>query len=477
VSARGKDFSPEVGSYRDPSGQVFLQGDRVLRTVTRLGKEQYEHIRDSGILSTPTFADRIISSRECPGDDSLWAVAGADCTYLLEHPRVPVISYPYEWCFSALKDAALFHLQMQRDLLAQNVMLSDASAYNVQFNGAKPIFIDRLSLRAYQEGEYWIAHRQFCEQFLNPLLLHAQAHVEPNSWYRGNLEGIPTEAVASLLPQRSRLSFAMQANVFLPAAFQSRARRRNASATAAAPSRKLSKAALDGMFSQLSRLIAGLALRVDRTTTWQGYGEEPGYAADDRQAKQRFVAEFVTSRAPRLLIDLGCNTGEYSELALMHGAQAIVAIDGDHGAADAAYRRTKEKSLAINTLFVDLANESPAQGWQQSERQGLTGRFKADAVLALALVHHLALGRNIPIERVVDWIMTQAEQGVIEIPAPDDPQVKRLTAFKTSVLAGYSQAAFVDAIARRGAIVKQHTLTGSGRLLVWFGPSTNASRA
>jgi ribosomal protein L11 methylase PrmA len=458
----------DTGSFRDPSGHVFLHEGRVLRTVEKLGQVAYEHVRDLGILTELQSQGRIVDCRELAPNNPVYRKFSERPAYILEHPKLDAITYPYEWTFSALKDAALFHLQLQRELLTRDVALSDASAYNVQFIGSKPVFIDILSLRGYQDGEYWLAHRQFCEQFLNPLLLHAYGGAEPNAWYRGSLEGISTEALAPLLPNRSRLSLAMMANVFLPATLQARARRQVTNESFSVPARKLPKTAFAGLLQQLTGLIASLKVPAAHQTTWQGYGEDPGYQDADRSAKRQFVEEFIRATEPKLLLDLGCNTGEYSELALASGAHSVVGIDSDHGAADAAYNRAKSRQLAMNTLFVDLANESPSQGWRQAERRGFFDRFNADAILALALVHHLALGRNIPIDRVVDWIMGQAPQGIIEFPLPDDPQVKKLSRFKGQLLPGYTLAAFIDAVGRRGRIVRQSALSGSGRTLLWY---------
>jgi ribosomal protein L11 methylase PrmA len=455
-----------VGSFRDPAGYIILDEGRVLRCVREAGRKNYETLRNSDLLKDLQDRGILTPSVELDGAAIQKNLNLTDCAYLLEHPSIKSISYPYEWSFTALKTAALFHLDLHIELLDKDFSLSDASAYNVQFIGSKPQFIDLLSLRPYVDGEYWIAHRQFCEQFLNPLLLHARAGIDPAAWYRGNLEGIPTEATAAVMPFNSHFSLAMQSHVFLPARFQRKARMVESSQ--ALPRRKLPKIAFISMLKQLRSLITSLSIKGSNVTVWQNYGEEPGYQDADKTAKQEFVAEFVSKQTPNLLIDLGCNTGEYSELSLRHGAKSVIAVDSDHGAADAAFCRARDGKLALNTLYIDLANESPSQGWQQAERQGFSGRYKADAVLALALVHHLTLGRNIPLDSVLKWIISLAPNGIIEFPLPDDPQVKKLTLFKNDLLAGYTPEQFVAGVERNARVVRQVKLPVSGRSLLWY---------
>jgi ribosomal protein L11 methylase PrmA len=188
----------DSASYRDPSGHVFVGNGRVFRTVSNTAASNYEFIREHGDLAGLVEAGKLIGWKEITPD----AIGFSDpnLAYLVEHPRIPLISYPYEWPFAALKAAALFHLELQIDLLDKHIVLADATAYNVQFLGPKPIFIDLLSLKPYRDGEYWIGHRQFSETFLNPLLLMKECGVSYNAWYRGSLEGITTEELARLLP-------------------------------------------------------------------------------------------------------------------------------------------------------------------------------------------------------------------------------------------------------------------------------------
>ena len=208
------------GSFRDPGSRVFSSGDRILRAIFDTSAADYEAFRDSGLLSRLVDQRKLVASQEVrTAPEGL-----PDATpYVLEHPRLPFVSYPYEWAFSLHRSAALLHLDLQLEALEAGFTLSDASAYNVQFQGTRPVFIDHLSLRPYQDGELWLGHRQFCMQFLNPLLMWSRLGIAPNSWFRGNLEGIPPEDLSRLLSWKDSLSFTVLSHVTGQAVVQRRA--------------------------------------------------------------------------------------------------------------------------------------------------------------------------------------------------------------------------------------------------------------
>ena len=456
--------SAESGSFRDRRGRIHYLDDRVLRTVMPVAVEDYEYVRSTG------FVDRLIESgqlvAETKVDRSLLGNGGAAASLVLEHPRLPYISYPYEWSFSALKAAALLHLDIQLAALECDIALTDASAYNVQFIGPKPVFIDSLSFRRYTDGEFWAGHRQFCEQFVNPLLLRAVAGVPHNAWFRGSLEGITADELSKLLPWRSRLSWNILTNVIMQAKLQ-----RSASSDAAArnvQSRRLPKIGFEQMLRSLRGWIARLTPRDDTNTVWQDYAADNSYSDPEAARKRQFIAAFVSAVSPGVLLDLGCNTGDYSLLALEDGADLAVGFDFDQGALELAYSRARDQSLNFLPLFLDAANPSPNQGWQQAERQGLSARARGDAVLALALVHHMAIARNLPLDQVVGWITAMAPAGVIEFVPKADAMVQRLLSLREDLFDDYEQATFERLLQEHASIVRSEKVSDSGRMLYWF---------
>ncbi|NIQ16595.1 MAG: class I SAM-dependent methyltransferase, partial [Candidatus Dadabacteria bacterium] len=211
-------------SYRDPSGNVYNADDRIIRTVTGHAKSEYEYIRNNKTLKKLQQKNWIIEANEIDINqfiDNFPDNINKNLFYIIEHPKIPFISYPYEWSFSLLKAAALRHLEIQQELLGDEIVLSDASAYNIQFiNGINPIFIDYLSFVPYREGDFWFGHKQFCEQFLNPLLLRSYLGISHNSWYRGNIEGISIKDIRKILPFYRKLSFRVLTNIVLPDKYQ-----------------------------------------------------------------------------------------------------------------------------------------------------------------------------------------------------------------------------------------------------------------
>jgi ribosomal protein L11 methylase PrmA len=455
---------PDAGSYRDPSGRVFVCDDRVLRTVAPHAAADFEFVRSTGMLQSLVAEGSAIAEQQVEPSELPRGFANA--RYVLQHPKLPFISYPYEWCFTALKRAALLHLDIQIRCLEQNVTLSDASAYNIQFLGPKPIFIDSLSFRRYHEGEFWIGHKQFCEQFVNPLLLRALLGVPHNAWYRGGLEGIPTAELNRLLPLRHKLSWNVLTNVVMQASFQRSATgRRDAEIPDGA---RFPRTAMQRMLERLRKWISALRPADRGKTVWGNYAHQTSYAAEETNRKRAFVAEFAASVRPRMIWDIGCNTGDYAKAALEAGAGSAVGFDFDQGALDAAFVRAESEGLSFLPLFLDLANPTPSQGWGERERRGLADRASADAVLALALVHHLAIGRNLPLEEVVAWLVGLAPHGVIEFVPKSDPMVARLLQLREDIFEDYSEETFAKHLQARARIVQVVDVSATERRLFWF---------
>lgn len=447
---------PDPASYRDPAGFVFSRDDQIFRAITASGAEHWRFIRDSGLLPRLVGAGLLLDAEEvAPGAED------AGLVHVLRQPRLDFVSHPYEWPFAALRQAALLHLDLHLACLDNGATLIDGSAYNVQFRGSQPVFIDLLSLREYRDGDYWPGHRQFCEQFLNPLLLRAACGVSPAAWYRGALEGIPGEAVARLLPIRWRFNPGVLQHVILPNLLSGRRMTR-----AAAP--PLPKAGLVALLRGLRRTIAALKAK-PTGSRWADYAGNNVYGAEDGRRKLGFVAEAVRQVQPRQLWDLGCNTGDAAVTALEAGAGLVIGFDSDADAIDAAFARAFAERRAFLPLMMDMANPSPDSGWRQRERAGLEARRSADMVVALAFLHHLVIGRNIPLPQAVGWLLDLAPAGVLEFVPMTDPMVESMLGWRDrSQFAAWTIDEVLRLLGERAEVLRAEVLPGCGRHLVFY---------
>ena len=452
----------DPGSFKDPAGAIYMHDGRVFRSVTSAGLATFEAVRETGLLDVLVERGMLVPYTVVAAPDAP-QIAGAEV--VLEHPRIAHISYPYEWSFSMLRAAALFHLDVQLEALDHGVMLSDATAYNIQFDGVTPAFIDHLSFRPYVDGEYWIAHRQFCEQFVCPLLLRHYRGIAHNSWYRGELHGIPLEATAALLPVKAKLSWNVLTHVVAQARLQAGGERTRAQA--AKKDRKLPRSALRNMWLGLRTWLTKMRIP-DSPTTWSDYAENTSYSDEQTRAKAEFVRDFVASEGPEVVCDLGCNTGAYAAVALAAGARRVIGYDADHGALEGAFERAQSHNLAFTPLYLDATNPPSNQGWNEEERSGFSARADAGAILALALIHHLAIANNVPLDEVVGWLVSLAPRGVLEFVPKSDPMVRELLRLREDIFIDYDEAAFVQAVERRATITARHSFADGGRLLIAF---------
>jgi ribosomal protein L11 methylase PrmA len=428
-------------------------------------KEAYEWVRDRGIFRDSQAAGFLIGTEELTeGIPEQLRYA----PYVLSHQPINYISWPYEWCFYQLRDAALLHLDFQLFLLERDAVLSDASAYNVQFIGRRPVFIDALSIRPYREREYWTGYKQFCDQFLNPLLLRSLKGVAHNAWYRGALEGIAARDLSTLLSWRNKFSYNVLTHVVLQAQLEAKALNNPVAAINKARGGKgLSRLAYRGILEQLRGWIHNLQPRGYGRTVWGDYAENNTYLPDDVVRKSNAIQSFCGRHRPGMLFDLGCNTGFYSDLSLRHGAGYVVGFDFDQRAVERAHARLEHTNTFL-PLWLDAANPSPDQGWQQAERDGFNRRARADALVALAFEHHLTIGKNVPLEQFVDWLVSLAPCGLVEFVPKGDSTVQDLLALREDIFPDYTREHFLAALGTKVRIVGCSEITESGRALIEY---------
>ena len=460
------NLARDGGSFRDPSGHVFVDEGRVYRTVNKCAVDDYLASRDSAAVAGLIEDGLLIASDEI--DVSTIGNVEPGAEFLLEHPRLPIISYPYEWPFSALKDAAIAHLDIHSTLLKDDLTLTDASAYNMQFLNGRPIFIDRLSLARYEDGSFWMGHRQFCEQFVNPLLLFSKLGVAYQPWFRGTQEGISSIDLARLIKWRHLFSPSVFTHVYLQARLQAASLSKPTDDLKTAAQKRFPKRSFEFLLTQLKSWIGKMQPFKGGYSDWGDYSDTNTYDSREASKKADFVARFCQNTKADMLWDLGCNTGEYSEVALQAGTAFVVGFDFDDRALEKAYARLSKRGKNFLALKMDAANPSPSQGWGETERKGFHERASADAIVALAFEHHIAIGKNVGLEETISWLTSLAPVGVIEFVPGDDPTVQRMLALRKNIFDDYSKQTFENRLAACSRIVTSEVISETGRTLYWY---------
>ena len=445
-----------ASSFRDPCGFLFTHDGRLYRQVNRAGAGDFRLLAQSGLLETLTAKGLLVAHRDAPLD----LARDADAVAVIEPEPIPFISHPYEWCFTQLQDAALATLRIQALALERGMVLKDASAYNVQFRGGRAVFIDTLSFTAYREGEPWVAYRQFCRHFLAPLALMARRDVRLGALLRAHIDGVPLDLAARLLPWCTRLQPALLMHIHAHAASE----RRHGHSGAAAAKVTVSRRALEGLVDGLRQAVQGLRWR-GGGTEWGDYYDHTNYSGDALDHKKALVRAFLGEAGDGMVWDLGANNGLFSRLAAEMG-RLVVAADVDPVAVERNWQECRQgRQPLMLPLVMDLTNPSPALGWAHAERASLLQRGPADTVMALALVHHLAISNNVPLPRVAEFLAAAGRHLIVEFVPKADSQVQRLLATRADVFPDYHLEGFRAAFGAAFDIVKEEPVAGTERTL------------
>jgi hypothetical protein len=449
-------------SFRDPSGFLFSRGGILYRQVNRVYATEYARLMDSGLYGKLIKAGLLIPHQEvdqAPAESE----TGVAAFKVIQPERVPLISYPYEWSFSQLKDAALATLSIQRRALKAGMSLKDASAYNIQFVRGMATLIDTLSFETYKEGQPWVAYRQFCQHFLAPLALMALKDVRLNQLLRVYIDGVPLDLASQLLPWKTRLKFGLLTHIHIHAGAQ----KRYSGEEVRSRGGSMSRQAMTGLIDSLDATVRKLDW-TPRGTEWGNYYDFTNYSDSAFEHKKQLVSEWTKRAQPALIWDLGANTGVFSRVARDSGA-FVGSFDIDPAAVEQNYRQLKEEKLdGLLPLLLDLTNPSPALGWANRERDSFGERGPADLVLALALIHHLAISNNVPLSQIAEFFAATGKWLIIEFVPKTDSQVQKLLVSREDIFPDYTRAGFEAAFRQMFSMREAVEIRDSERVLYLF---------
>ena len=454
-----EDRRRAAGSFRDPSGFVFSIEGQVHRQVNQIYRDEYDQLIQSGLYDELAGDEQLIAHTEVDPERAVTE----DVYRVIKPALIPFISYPYEWCFSQLKQAALLTLEIQFKALEFGMSLKDCSAYNLQYKNGKPIFIDTLSFERYREGQPWVAYRQFCQHFLAPLTLMSYKDVRLQQLLRVYIDGIPLDLASMLLPRRSWVNFGILSHIHLHAKSQ----KRFADKPVPLDRQTVGRTAFLGLIDNLRSAVEKLSWQAGNTE-WHNYYAISNYSPAALAQKKQLVAEMLdkVTPAPQLVWDLGANTGLFSRIAAERGLRTI-SFDMDPAAVEQNYLASVANAdTNILPLLLDLTNPSAGLGWENQERMSILERGPADVVLALALIHHLVISNNLPLEKVAGFFHRICNHSlVIEFVPKRDSQVQKLLLSRVDIFDDYNQTTFEREFSKFFVIQSKHSIADSDRTL------------
>lgn len=447
------------GSFRDPSGFMFRHEGKLFRQVNQEYSKEYDLLMNSGLYDQLTKSKTLVAHNEA----DLWLSPVPEIAYKVIEPEVvDFISYPYEWCFNQLQDAAVLTLAIARRALEFGMSLKDASAYNIQFHNGRPVFIDTLSFEKYEEGMPWVAYKQFCQHFLAPLALMAKTDIRLAQLLRVHIDGIPLDLASKLLPANTKLNLGLTTHIHIHA--QSQKRYADKEVSQEDVKARMSKNAMLGLLDNLLATVRGLNVKTIETE-WADYYQDNNYTKQSFEAKRQLVKSYIEKANPKCVWDLGGNTGEFSRVASDQGVPTVC-FDIDPGAVQQNYdlvKKNKEKFML--PLRMDLTNPSPSLGWHNAERESMQARGPVDLVMALALIHHLAISNNVPLVEVADYFADLGDYLIIEFVPKSDSQVTRLLASRLDIFPDYTLNGFRQAFEHRYTVVDETPIDACERTI------------
>ncbi|QMV18950.1 methyltransferase domain-containing protein [Granulicella sp. 5B5] len=447
-------------TFRDPAGFLSLTPDHAVRTIHGAARDSVMSFLSSPLRQRLEQRGEMVST--VIADDS-----DGD-SLKLRHPRIPVITYPWEWTQGQWMAAGELTLGLCEEALEQGWILKDATPLNILFTGTGPVLVDVLSFEKHVPGNsIWLAYGQYVRTFLLPMLMNRLQHW-PLALTLFRRDGYEPAELYDALSWPQRLSPA----AFFPITLPSWLERRSSGASAKSAVAPAKEPAL--AHHLLRRTLKGLRRRTRNAPVKQVRSEWSDYTAtlthyteQESQEKVSFVRETLETLKPARVLDIGANTGEFSALAASVGA-SVVALERDEAAAERLFQRARAQQLDILAIHADLARPTPAVGWENSESSSLLARLEGqfDLVLMLAVVHHLLLMEQIPLDAIMELLgrLTRRYLLLEWVPA-SDPMFQSLMRGRDELYGSLCEDDLVRACQGRFTLLQRQSLP-NGRVLL-----------
>lgn len=449
----------EFSSFRDPDGFIYTIDNNIYRQICSSYSETYNKFLESGLYSTLIEKNLLIRHEEV---DANLAYSSENAWKVIKVEKIPFVSYPYEWSFEQLKDAALLTLEIMKIALSYDMTLKDASAFNVMFIGSRPIFIDTLSFKTYEKNKPWDGYNQFCRHFLAPLVLMKYRDLRLLDLFKTNIDGIPLDLAVKLMPLKAKSKIGLFAHLVLHSGFQNKY-----SSSSSKKETLLSKESLILLIQNLYDTVKSLELKYkENSTEWGNYYNNTNYTNVAFEQKKQIITNFIEKCQPKVVFDIGGNRGEFSRIA-QSIERYTICFDIDPIAVNENYKIAREnKEENILPFVLDLNNPTSALGWQNKERKAWSDRGNPDLITALALIHHLAISNNLSFESIAELFSSITNKYlVIEFVPKHDSKVQILLSSRKDIFPNYTKEDFEISFSKKFRILKTEFVKDSERCL------------
>ncbi len=443
----------ELSSFRDPSGYIYYADNKVMRHINPCYFDEYNYLMNSGLYQELVDNKLLVSHKEIDNKKDYIAI---------EVEKIPYISYPYEWCFDELKDAALLTLKINKIAMKYGMILKDSSCYNVQFLNGKAIFIDTLSFMFYKDNTPWEAYGQFSRHFIAPLVLMKYVDIRMNGLLKEYIDGIPLDLCSNILGKKggfiSYIHVKLQNKSIIKHNYDGHNDIKRV---------EIKKQSILNMFDMIEKQIDKLKLKAYETE-WMNYYEVTNYEKEALLDKEKIIKDFcneITINKNDIVFDLGANDGRFSKLVYDQVGGNVISFDIDSNSIEKNYNDIKDKNISILPLLMDINNPSSGIGFANRERNSFMDRGNASLTLVLAFLHHMVISNNLSFEMVGEFLSNITNYLIIEFVPKDDSQVEVLLKTRRDIFDYYDIDTFKKVFSKYFKIIEEKQIKNSKRTL------------
>jgi len=442
------NFKKEYSSFRDNDATVGYLNNKLIRKIHKSYIQTYNNFINCGLYEELKNKKFIVEHNTLSTSEE----------EIIIEPEKLFITYPWEWCFSMLKDAALATLEIQKIALKHNFILKDASFFNIQFKNNKPLLIDTTSFQEFNQTP-WEGYKQFCTNFLAPLLLMAYKDLDLINLILSNISGINLELTSKLLPLNTWLNFNILSHIHLHAIFTKQYSKTNSKIK----NSKITKNQMICFTDALINFTKSINLNKQQTQ-WAKYYNFTNYTEAGFEDKKKKIIEFSSIINPKKIIDFGANTGVFSKL---FKDSIVYSTDFDKLAVEYNYLHCKKDKINnVFPLVYDIMNPSCALGFMNNERKDLLSRLdNIDMTLALALIHHLRITNNLPFNSMAEFFSNFGKNLIIEYIDKTDSKIQQMLLNRKDIFDDYEIENFEKEFSKYFKIIKKEKIETTKRTL------------